>query len=153
MDDDEVVELLKIASGYLPRVKYEYDIVKSELNSKKAELTNTVQIYQQFVDQNIALKRREDELLLNISKLETKERELQKTINELQQQLSTLSEYKFNTSNQNPKVKHEETISNDVLISPHTSHDFCKVFDSICYPWIDIFLKEPGSSTKALTKI
>ena len=95
----------------------------------KAELSNVVSCYQQFVDQNIALKRREDELRLIIGKLEARERELQKTINELQQQLSTLSEYE---SNLNPEIKHEETISNDVLISPHTSHDFCKVEIPAC---------------------
>jgi hypothetical protein len=116
--DDEVVELLRIANGYLPMVRLEYDRVQSELNSCKADLDNAVRIYQQFVDQNIALKRREDELRLNIGKLEARERELQKTIDELQQQLSTLSEYEFNTSNLYPEVKHEETISNDVLFHP-----------------------------------
>jgi hypothetical protein len=45
--------------------------------------------------------------------LEVRERELPRIINELQQQLSTLSEYEFNTSNMNPKIKHEENISND----------------------------------------
>lgn len=125
--DDEVVELLRIANGYLPMVRLEYDRVQSDLNSCKADLDNAVRIYQQFVDSNIALKRREDELLINISKLESRERELQKTINVLQQQLSTLSEYEFNTSNLNPENKHEEIISNDALIPCHTSHDFCKV--------------------------
>ena len=45
--DGEVVELLKIANGYLPRVRLEYDrineetnSVKAELNSSKAELNN-----------------------------------------------------------------------------------------------------------------
>jgi hypothetical protein len=127
MGDGEVMELLRIANGYLPMVRLEYDRVQSDLNSCKADLDNTVRIYQQFVDQNIALKRREDDLLLNISKLEAREGELQKTIDELQQQLSTLSEYEFNISNLYPEVKHEETISNDVLIPPHTTHDFCKV--------------------------
>ena len=42
MGDGEVVELLKIANGYLPRVRLEYDRVKDELNSCKAELNNTV---------------------------------------------------------------------------------------------------------------
>jgi hypothetical protein len=101
--------------------------VQSDLNSCKVDLDNAVRIYQQFVDQNIALKRREDELRLNIGKLKDRQGELQKIIDELQQQLLTLSEYEFNTSNLYPEVKHEETISNDVLISPHTTHDFCKV--------------------------
>jgi hypothetical protein len=41
-----VVELLKIANGHLPRVRLKYDRVKDELNSCRAELSNTVQIYQ-----------------------------------------------------------------------------------------------------------
>ena len=57
MGDDEVVELLEIANGYLPRVKLEYDRFKeeksslqAELNSWKAELNNVARTYQQFVD-------------------------------------------------------------------------------------------------------
>ena len=50
MGDGEVIELLRIANGYLPRVRLEYDRVKNELNAWKAELGNTVRIYQQFVD-------------------------------------------------------------------------------------------------------
>jgi hypothetical protein len=129
MSDGKIIELLKITNGHLPRVKYEYeyDRVNAELYSRTTESNNAVQIYQQFVDQNISLKRREDELLLNISKLEAKERELQKSTNELQQQLSTLSEYEFNTCNLYPEIKHEEIIPNGVLIPHHTSHNFCKV--------------------------
>ena len=55
MKDGEVVELLKIANGYLPRVRLEYDRLKeekssleAEINSWKAELSNTVRIYQDF---------------------------------------------------------------------------------------------------------
>ena len=65
MGDGEVEELLKIANGYLPLVRLEYDRAKAELNSWKAELDNTVRTYQQFVDSNIALKRREIELHQN----------------------------------------------------------------------------------------
>ena len=67
--EGEVVELLKIANGYLPRVRLEYDILKGEkslfeaqLNSWKGELSNIARTYQQFVDRNIELKKREDEL-------------------------------------------------------------------------------------------
>ena len=52
MGDGEVIELLRITNGYLPRVRLEYDRVKNELNAWKAELGNTVRIYQQFVDRN-----------------------------------------------------------------------------------------------------
>ena len=75
--DGEVVELLKIANGYLPRIRLEYDRVmaeldscKAELNSWKAELNNTVRMYQQFIDRNIELNRREDDLLQTIKKLD-----------------------------------------------------------------------------------
>ena len=117
MGDGEVVELLKIANGYLPLVRLEYDRTKAELNSWKAELSSTVQKYQQFVDSNIALKRREDELLLNISKLEAREKELRKTTTELQQHLSMLVESNADTTILNPEVKQEDIIPmNDVLI-------------------------------------
>ena len=92
MSDGEVVELLKIANGYLPRVRLEYDRLKdekssleAELNSWKAELSNTARTYQQFVDRNIELKKREDELQLTIDDMENKKAELQKTTTELKQ--------------------------------------------------------------------
>jgi hypothetical protein len=65
MSDAEVVELLKIANGYLPRVRLECDRLKEEksslevaLNSWKAEINNAVRTYQQFCDRNLELKRR-----------------------------------------------------------------------------------------------
>jgi predicted transcriptional regulator len=76
MRDSEVVESLKIANGYLPRIRLEYDRVKAELNSLKAENTNSVRIYQQFCDRNLELKKREGELQLSINELEAKETEL-----------------------------------------------------------------------------
>ena len=123
MGDGEVVELLKIANGYLPRVRLEYDRLKEEkksleveLSSKKAELNNIARTYQQFVDRNIELNKREDELQHSINKLETKESELQKTIGRLETHISVL-ENSVNTSNLNPEVKQEDIIStNDELI-------------------------------------
>jgi hypothetical protein len=60
MKDGEVVELLKIANGYLPRVRLEYDRLKeekssleAELNSWKVEISNAVRIYQQFCDRKV----------------------------------------------------------------------------------------------------
>ena len=80
----EILELLKIANGYLPRIRLEYDrvreekrLLEDELNSWKAELDNTVRIYQQFCDRNLNLKNREDELKISINELEGKEAELQ----------------------------------------------------------------------------
>src|SRR5919106_4718319 len=82
MGDGEVVELLKIANGYLPRVRLEYDRVKEEINSCKAEvnswkaeLNNIALTYQQFVDRNLALKKREDELQHSINELDSKKAE------------------------------------------------------------------------------
>ncbi len=117
MGDGEVVELLKIANGYLPQARLEYDRAKAELNSWKAELSNVVRIYQQFVDSNIALKRREDGLLLNISKLESREKELQKTAaTEFQQHVSMPMEKNTDTTNLLQVVKREGIIStNDML--------------------------------------
>lgn len=114
MSGGEVVELLKIANEHLPRVRLEYDKVKAELNSKKAELSNTVQIYQQFVDRNIALKNREDELLLNIGELEARESVLQKATTELQRHISEL-QHQYNNK-LNLEITKEDFSSNDVLI-------------------------------------
>ena len=129
MKDGEVVELLKIANGYLPRVKLEYDRLKEEKNSleaelcsKKAELSNTVRIYQQFCDRNLELKKREDELQYSVNKLEAKQSVLQKTINRLEQHLSVLKS-NVNTTNLNPEVKQEDIIStNDELIPSLNCH-------------------------------
>src|ERR687892_2208467 len=90
--EGEVVELLKIANGYLPRVRLEYDRVREEINSRKAELnswkagvSNEVRMYQDFSDRNVALKKREGELQLSISELERKETRLNESISEFQE--------------------------------------------------------------------
>ena len=84
MGDGEVVQLLKIANGYLPRARLEYDRVndeinstKAELNSLKAEINNSARIYQDFCDRNLILKNREDELQTSVNELEAKQTELQ----------------------------------------------------------------------------
>ena len=84
--EGEVGELLKIANGYLPRVRLEYDRLKeeksslqAEINSWRTELNNIARTYQQFVDRNIELKKREDELQHSINELEAKKIELQET--------------------------------------------------------------------------
>ena len=58
------------------RVKEEKSSLEAELNSWKAELSNTVRTYQDFCDRNLKLKKREDELKLSINELEAKEAEL-----------------------------------------------------------------------------
>jgi uncharacterized protein YerC len=130
MGDGEVVELLKIANRYLPRIRLEYDRVKEEINSTKAELNswkaavnNEVRVYQDFCDRNLALKKREDELQLNVDKLEAKEIELQKTTIELQQHLAELQENNTYHDDLNPEVKQEDIIStNDELIPSLNYH-------------------------------
>lgn len=94
-----MVELLRIANGHLPRVRLEYDRFKGEMNSLKAEIINSVRIYQQFCDRNVALKKREDELRLSITDLEVRRAELQKirpndepNENEILHSLSPLNE-------------------------------------------------------------
>jgi len=97
--DGEVVELLKIANGYLPRVRLEYDRVKEELNSRKAELISLkaetrseVRTYQQFCDRNLELKKREDELQHGINELEAKKTELQETTTDSNQHVAEFQE-------------------------------------------------------------
>jgi transcriptional regulator with XRE-family HTH domain len=124
MGDGKVIELLKIANGHLPRVRLEYDraryeveLCKAEINSSKAGLNNIARTYQQFVDRNIVLKNREDELLLSISELENKKAELQSTITSLQQQLAGLQENNAYNSNLNLEIEHEDIIfTNDIFI-------------------------------------
>ena len=41
MSDGEVIELLEIAKGHLPRVKLEYDRLKAELNSFLVNLSSS----------------------------------------------------------------------------------------------------------------
>ena len=60
---------------------------KAGLNSWKAVTSNEARVYQDFCDRNLALKKREDELLLSISRLEVKKAEIKKTISELEHPL------------------------------------------------------------------
>jgi predicted transcriptional regulator len=109
ISDGEVIELLEIAKGHLPRARLEYDRVKAELNSWKAELSNTVRIYQGFCDRNLELKNREDELQLTINQLEEKRAELQKTgSNECPPEIQKNN---ADDTNLNLKAKLEEIIS------------------------------------------
>ncbi|HZD36843.1 MAG TPA: hypothetical protein VE130_16680 [Nitrososphaeraceae archaeon] len=124
MGDGEVIELLKIANVYLPRVRLEYDRLREEnrtleakIKSWNAGLNNIAITYQQFVDRNLALKNREDELQVSISKKKYKEAELQKTISSLQQHIAEVQENKVYNDNLNFEIKQEEIIfSNDVFI-------------------------------------
>ena len=133
--EGEVVELLKIANGYLPRIRLEYDRLKEEkksleveLSSKKAELNNTARTYQQFVDRNLALNKREDELQLSINGLEAKEDELQRIICGLKQQLSELREFNLDNTLDLEINQEKVVLTNDendhiyLIIIPILSH-------------------------------
>jgi predicted transcriptional regulator len=80
MSDNEVVELLKIANGHLPRVKLEYDRLKAELNSLEDEKSNSTEDYHRLCNEISGMKTTVDQLELTIreSKDEKAKLELQK---------------------------------------------------------------------------
>jgi DNA repair exonuclease SbcCD ATPase subunit len=100
----------ELTEKYL-RVIDEINWCKAELNSWKAELNNIARIYQQFVDRNVALKKRENELKLNISELERKETRLNESLSEFQEN---------NAYNDilNLEVKQDAIISTDDVLIP-----------------------------------
>lgn len=53
---------------------------RAELNSWEAEISNAVRTYQNFVDRNLALKKREDKIQLSINELEARRAESQKNM-------------------------------------------------------------------------
>ena len=114
MKDGEVVELLKIANGYLPRVRLEYDRLKDELNSWKAEISNAVRLYQDFCNRNLELKKREDELQHSINELEAKKTELQETTTDSNQHVA-----EFQETNADLEMEQEIVmLMNDILTPP-----------------------------------
>ena len=122
MKDGEVVELLRIANGYLPRVRLEYDRVKeekssleAELNSWKAAVSNEVRIYQQFCDRNFELKKREDELQHSINELDAKKTELQETTTDSNQHVA-----EFQETNADLEMEQEIVMLMNDLSTPHT---------------------------------
>ena len=80
MSDNEVVELLKIAKGHLPRVQLEYDRLKAELNSLEDEKSNSTEDYHRLCNEISGMKTTVDQLQLTIreSKEEKAKLELQK---------------------------------------------------------------------------
>jgi hypothetical protein len=114
----EVMEILKIANGYLPRVRLEYDRVKAELNSWKAEINNSVRIYQQFCDRNIALKNREDELQRNVDELDAKRTDLQKSTTESNHYLAEFQENNSDNDNLNLEMEQEIAMLMNKLSTP-----------------------------------
>ena len=80
MGNDEVVELLKIAKGHLPRVKLEYDRLKAELNSLEEEKSNSAKEYHRLCNEISGMETKVDQLQLTIreSKEEKAKLELRK---------------------------------------------------------------------------
>ena len=61
-----VVELLKIANGHLPRVRLEYDRLKAELNSLEDEKSNSTEDYHRLCNEISEMETKVDQLQLNI---------------------------------------------------------------------------------------
>jgi len=131
MGDGEVAELLKIANGFLPRVRLEYDrlnweknSLRNELNAWKFEIGHTVRIYQNFCDRNLALRNKEDEFRLSISELENKKAELEKSTVGLQYSTEIQESNTYNNDNLNLEIEQEEVIfTNDVFIPPPNGNE------------------------------
>ena len=85
MGDGEVVELLKIANGYLPRVRLEYDRVEAELNSLEAKKLNLFNEHQRQCDE--------------ISNLHTEIDCLQSVLGKLRHEEAALNQQKERTEN------------------------------------------------------
>ena len=85
MGDGEVVEVLKIANGYLPRVRLEYDRVKAELNSLEAKKLNLFNENQRQCDE--------------ISNLHTEIDCLQSVLGKLRHEEAALNQQKERTEN------------------------------------------------------
>jgi hypothetical protein len=161
--NNEVIELLKIANGHLPRVRLEYGRIideinwhKAELNSWKAEIDNAVRVYQQFCDRNLSLKNREDELQRTINNLEAKENDLLKTIGGLNQQVLELQN-KIVNNNLLLEVPQEEhnlmkEISPNTMVSHQSENDTIDCSSTPSLPVIDSVYQHPSQckSTKAV---
>ena len=80
MSDGEVIELLKIANGHLPRVRLEYDRLKAELNSLENEKSNSAKDYHRLCNEISGMETAVDQFQLTIkeSKDEKAKLELQK---------------------------------------------------------------------------
>jgi hypothetical protein len=80
ISDEDVVELLNIAKGHLPRVRLEYDRLKAELNLLEDEKSNSAKEHERLCNESSETKTIVDELQLNIreSKEEKAKLELQK---------------------------------------------------------------------------
>jgi predicted transcriptional regulator len=81
ISEDQIIKLLEIANGHLPRVTAEYEKVKTEINSLENEKSNSAKDYQRLCDGIIRMNKRTDQLQMNVLELEDQKAilELQKT--------------------------------------------------------------------------
>jgi hypothetical protein len=91
ISEDQVVQLLKIANNYLPRVTSQYEKLKANVNSLEFEKSNSARQYQQLCDRVFALNNRVDQLQLTVkesedtkAKLEIQNRRLQDFVKNFQ---------------------------------------------------------------------
>ena len=77
MGDGDVIELLKIANGHLPRVKLEYDRLKAELNSLEDEKSNSTDDYHRLCNEISGMKTTVDQLQLTIRESKDKKAKLE----------------------------------------------------------------------------
>jgi predicted transcriptional regulator len=107
LSNGEVVALLKIANGYLPRVRLEYDRLQAELNSLKAEINNSVRTYQDFCNRNLEMNKRINELQLIVDELEARRTKLKKTTTESNHHIAEFQESNAENDNLNLEMEQE----------------------------------------------
>jgi predicted transcriptional regulator len=101
MSEVQLVELLKVANGHLPRVTSQYEKLKAEINSLEYEKSNSAKDYQQLRDGISNLHKTENQLQLTIEELQRKKAKL-----DLQREMTEnfVKEYQDNNVEYN-KVK------------------------------------------------
>ena len=81
----------------------------------KAEIHNSVRIYQDFCDRNLKLNNREDELQQNVDELEAKRTELMKSTTESNQHITEFQEI-------NAEMEQEIHYVNEQIVNTATKH-------------------------------
>ena len=96
MGEGEIAEVIKIANGYLPRVRLEYDRVEAELNSLEAKKLNLFNEHQRQCDE--------------ISNLHTEIDCLQSILEKLRHEEAALNQQKERTENFVKKLRKDNEI-------------------------------------------
>ena len=69
MSDSEIIELLRIANGHLPRVKLEYDQLEAELDSLEDEKSNSAKEHQRLCNETSEMETTVNQLKLVTKRL------------------------------------------------------------------------------------